>query len=165
MKTNLEQWFTITTPSFGRSMMWQRWSLRDRYGGDVVETVVWSHSVWSNGNFSYSTWQSSDPSHSGQSGVKLDTKMKHVDIHRHWLRQEVQAGRIHVSWSPTSEMPADGFTKLLPRQKHKEFLRQLQLADIQPINQSEASSFNWVLRDRRYWIGCSQRPKMEDYPE
>jgi hypothetical protein len=39
-------------------------------------------------------------------------------------------------------MPADGFTKLLPRQKHKEFLRQLQLADIQPINQSEASSFN-----------------------
>jgi hypothetical protein len=29
--------------------------------------------------------------------LKLDTKLKHVDIRRHWLRQEVQTGRISAS--------------------------------------------------------------------
>jgi hypothetical protein len=27
-----------------------------------------------------------------QEGQKLDTKLRHIDIHQHWLRQEVQAG-------------------------------------------------------------------------
>jgi hypothetical protein len=61
---------------------------------------------------------------------KLDTKLRYVDIHQHWLRQEVQAGRIDIEWMPTAEMPADGFTKQLPRQKHEEFVRQLNLVDI-----------------------------------
>jgi Reverse transcriptase (RNA-dependent DNA polymerase) len=61
---------------------------------------------------------------------KLDTKLRHVDIHQHWLRQEVQAGRIEIEWMPTAEMPADGLTKQLPRQKHEEFVRQLNLVDI-----------------------------------
>ena len=65
--------------------------------------------------------------------LKLDTKLRHVDIHRHWLRQEVQAGRINVSWMPTAEMPADGFTKVLPRQKHDDFIKQLHLTDISVI--------------------------------
>jgi hypothetical protein len=72
--------------------------------------------------------------------LKLDTKLKHVDIHRHWLRQEVQAGRISVSWCPTAEMPADGFTKVLPRQKHEEFLRQLHLTDITHLTNQERSA-------------------------
>jgi hypothetical protein len=50
--------------------------------------------------------------------LKLDTKLKHVDIHRHWLRQEIQTNWISVSWCPTAEMSADGFTKMLSRQKH-----------------------------------------------
>jgi hypothetical protein len=29
--------------------------------------------------------------------LKLKTKLKHVDIHRHWLRQKVQTDRIHIS--------------------------------------------------------------------
>jgi hypothetical protein len=61
---------------------------------------------------------------------KLDTKLRHVNIHQHWLRQEVQAGRIDIEWMPTAEMPADGLTKQLPRQKHEEFVRQLNLVDI-----------------------------------
>jgi hypothetical protein len=75
--------------------------------------------------------------------LKLDIKLKHVDIHRHWLRQEMQADRIHVSWILTSEMSADGFIKILSRQKHEEFIRQLNLVDISfvLINQkSEKSS-------------------------
>jgi antitoxin component of MazEF toxin-antitoxin module len=61
---------------------------------------------------------------------KLATKLRHIDIHQHWLRQEVQAGRIQVNWLPTNEMPADGLTKALPRQRHEQFIKQLNLIDI-----------------------------------
>jgi hypothetical protein len=61
---------------------------------------------------------------------QLRTKLRHIDIHQHWLRQEVQAGRITVKWVKTTEMVADGLTKLLPRLKHAEFVRMLGLEDI-----------------------------------
>ena len=60
----------------------------------------------------------------------LTTKLRHVDIHQHWLRQEVQASRIQIDWVPTHQMPADGLTKPLSRQRHEEFIRQLGLVDI-----------------------------------
>jgi hypothetical protein len=50
-----------------------------------------------------------------------------------WLCQEVEAGRITVEWKPTAEMPADDFTKLLPCQKHENFVRQLGMKDIQHL--------------------------------
>lgn len=62
--------------------------------------------------------------------MKFATKLRHVDIHRHWLRQEVQAKRLRITWVPTAEMPADGLTKALPRQKHEVFIKQLGLVDI-----------------------------------
>jgi hypothetical protein len=61
---------------------------------------------------------------------KLLTRLRHVDVHQHWLRQEVAAGRISVQWKPTNLMPADGLTKILVRQKHAEFVQQLGLQDI-----------------------------------
>jgi hypothetical protein len=62
--------------------------------------------------------------------VKLETRLRHVDIHQHWLRQEVENGTISIKWLPTAQMPADGLTKALPAQKHANFLRQLNLVDI-----------------------------------
>jgi hypothetical protein len=61
---------------------------------------------------------------------KLHTKVKHVDIHQLWIRQEVTASRINVKWVPTDRMPADGLTRILPKQKFTEFIRQLGLVDI-----------------------------------
>ena len=61
---------------------------------------------------------------------RLHTKVKHVDIHQLWIRQEVLAGRISVQWKPTTEMPADGLTKALGRQRFEGFIRQLNLVDI-----------------------------------
>jgi hypothetical protein len=61
---------------------------------------------------------------------KLQTALKHVDIHQSWLRQEVQNQRINVEWVPTKDMVADGFTKLLAPPQHAEFIRQLNLVDI-----------------------------------
>lgn len=61
---------------------------------------------------------------------RLVTKLRHVDIHSCWLRQEVQAGRLQVEWVPTTEMVADGFTKPLPPQKHTHFINLLGMVDI-----------------------------------
>ncbi|HEY9845965.1 MAG TPA: Ty1/Copia family ribonuclease HI, partial [Candidatus Caenarcaniphilales bacterium] len=61
---------------------------------------------------------------------RLQTKLRHVDIHNHWLRQEVSAGKIKVEYVPSKEMIADGLTKVLPVNKWKGFLDQLGLVEI-----------------------------------
>ncbi|KAG7000958.1 Retrovirus-related Pol polyprotein from transposon TNT [Fusarium oxysporum f. sp. conglutinans] len=61
----------------------------------------------------------------------LKTKLRHVDIHNHWLRQEVQGGRIQVKYTKSTDMIADGLTKALPAGKWNRFLYQLGLEDIQ----------------------------------
>ncbi|EKG09075.1 Reverse transcriptase RNA-dependent DNA polymerase, partial [Macrophomina phaseolina MS6] len=61
---------------------------------------------------------------------KLTTKLRHVDIHHHWLRQEALAGNIHFRWTPTADMIADGLTKALPKQKHQAFVNQLGLTPL-----------------------------------
>jgi hypothetical protein len=48
----------------------------------------------------------------------LVTKLKHVDIRQHWLREQVADNHLIIVWMPTNHMPADGLTKPLPRQKH-----------------------------------------------
>jgi hypothetical protein len=60
------------------------------------------------------------------------TKLRHIDVHQLWLRQEVLAGRIHLNWVPTADMPADGLTKALTRQKHEAFVQQLGLVHLLP---------------------------------
>jgi hypothetical protein len=65
--------------------------------------------------------------------IKLATKLKHVDIHQHWLRQEVQEGMLNIEWIPTADMPADGLTKALLTQKHHTFINQLGLVDIKDL--------------------------------
>lgn len=64
---------------------------------------------------------------------KLVTKLKHIDVHSHWLRQEVEHCNLDIKWIATYEMPADGFTKALPQQKHKEFIKHLNLVDIKHL--------------------------------
>jgi hypothetical protein len=61
---------------------------------------------------------------------QLQTKLKHIDIHQLWLRQAVKTGKVSVQWTSTAHMPADGFAKVLPKQKHIEFTCQLGLEDI-----------------------------------
>ena len=65
---------------------------------------------------------------------KLATKLKHIDIHQCWLRQEVQSGNIEVKWIETTKMIADGFTKALPAQKHRVFVEQMNLVDVNVEN-------------------------------
>lgn len=64
---------------------------------------------------------------------RLNTKMRHVDTHQMWLRQETEAGQLQVTWMATNQMPADGLTKSLTSQKHATFIKQLGLVEIRRL--------------------------------
>ncbi len=51
----------------------------------------------------------------------LRTKLRHVNMHNHWLRQEVLNKTLKVEYVPTTDMIADGLTKALPREKWTTF--------------------------------------------
>ncbi|KAL1953269.1 hypothetical protein VTO42DRAFT_3331 [Malbranchea cinnamomea] len=55
----------------------------------------------------------------------ISTKLRHIDVHQHWLCERVQKGEILVRWVGTNKMLADGLTKLLSRQKHERFVKLL----------------------------------------
>ncbi|KAI8669967.1 hypothetical protein NCS56_00800300 [Fusarium sp. Ph1] len=59
--------------------------------------------------------------------TRLATRLRHVDIHHMWLRQEVEKKSFTVTYLPTARMPADGLTKALPRQKFERFRAQLNM--------------------------------------
>lgn len=59
--------------------------------------------------------------------MTLKTRLRHVDIHNHWLRQEVENGTINVVHTPTKDLVADGLTKSLARQPFEDFIKQLNL--------------------------------------
>jgi hypothetical protein len=61
---------------------------------------------------------------------QLQTKLRHVDIHGHWARQEVQDGVITVKWVETASMIAGGLTKPLTREKHADFMTKVNLIPI-----------------------------------
>ena len=66
----------------------------------------------------------------------LNTKLRHVDIHNHWLRQEAQNGRITVKHTRSAEMIADGLTKALGKEQHRAVIQQLGLEDISDMQQN-----------------------------
>jgi hypothetical protein len=70
-----------------------------------------------------------------ESTPKLSTKLRHVDIHHHWLRQEIQEHRIKVQWTASAKIVADGLTKALPRQRHKLFIKQLNLVEVKEVKE------------------------------
>ena len=63
-------------------------------------------------------------------GAAMHTKLRHVDINRCWMKQEVSAGRVYVDWVPTAAMPADGLTKPLTKQKQGHFRELVGMRDV-----------------------------------
>lgn len=45
--------------------------------------------------------------------MKLETKLRYVDIYLHWPSQKVQCGSIHIRQMETKEMIANSLTKVL----------------------------------------------------
>ena len=52
---------------------------------------------------------------------------KHIDIKFHFLHEKVLHDVIALEYKPAEEIVADGFTKMLPRDKHTKFLMTLNL--------------------------------------
>jgi hypothetical protein len=61
---------------------------------------------------------------------RFTTKLRHIDIHSHWLRQEIRAGNITMQRIESARTLADGFTKPLPIQRHKDFVNLLGLTPL-----------------------------------
>jgi hypothetical protein len=61
---------------------------------------------------------------------QLQTKLRHVDIHNHWLRQEATQKTIRVVYVPSADMIADGLTKPLSTGNWNRFLDQIGLVDV-----------------------------------
>lgn len=55
------------------------------------------------------------------------TRTKHIDIQHHYIRNEVAAKRIELTYVPTAEMIADGLTKPLTHTKFHTFVEQMQM--------------------------------------
>jgi hypothetical protein len=64
-------------------------------------------------------------------GPSFYTKLRHIDIANHRLHQEISKGTIKLAWARTNDMPADGLTKALPRQKHEAFIKLIGRVDIE----------------------------------
>lgn len=61
--------------------------------------------------------------------IKLQTKLRHVNIHLHWLRQKVQYKTINICWISTKEIIADSLTKALLSIKHAAFVEITEIKD------------------------------------
>ncbi|KJZ69618.1 hypothetical protein HIM_10981 [Hirsutella minnesotensis 3608] len=86
---------------------------------------------------------------------RLRTALRHVDIHSCWARQAYQDGLFRIEYTPTSEMLADGLTKLLPGQKLKHFVQQLGLVDIRSLIKAFNSASSQSLPLLLFQLGIS----------
>lgn len=57
------------------------------------------------------------------------TKVKHIDIREHYIREHVEEGDIRVDYIPSEENVADLLTKLLGRSTHWKFCVAMRLCD------------------------------------
>jgi hypothetical protein len=57
-------------------------------------------------------------------------RTKHIRVHEHYIRQEIEAGHIEVSYVPTTDQTADGFTKPLPKPGFESFRKQLEMEEV-----------------------------------
>ena len=57
-------------------------------------------------------------------------KLRHVNIHRYWLRQEVQKRTVNIQWTSITNVLVDDLTKALSSQRHKKFVKLITLQAI-----------------------------------
>jgi len=92
---------------------------------------------------------------------ELRSKLKHVDIHNCWLRQVHLEGKVVIQWVPTTEMPADGFTKPLPAEKHSHFVKQLGLVDVSSKIDPDYSTEEYQTQDDETQISSELSEDMD----
>jgi hypothetical protein len=64
-------------------------------------------------------WCDSQPAIAVSKNPKHHSRMKHIDVMYHWLREKVEKRLLQLQFVPTDEMVADVLTKSLVRVKHE----------------------------------------------
>jgi hypothetical protein len=62
--------------------------------------------------------------------LKIETKLRHVDIAQCWLKQSVQSYYFSMNYLFIAKMITNKLTKILSLQKHREFINQLKFVDV-----------------------------------
>jgi hypothetical protein len=65
--------------------------------------------------------------------LKIETKLRHVDIAQYWLRQSIQSDYLLMNYLFIAKMITNELTKILSSQKHREFINQLRLVDVKHL--------------------------------
>nr|GEW02307.1 retrovirus-related Pol polyprotein from transposon TNT 1-94 [Tanacetum cinerariifolium] len=73
-------------------------------------------------------------------GDKLHSRSKHIDIHHHFIREQVKRGVVKLYFVTTDYQLADIFTKALPRQWFEFILSRLVISDCNPVFKFEEST-------------------------
>ena len=63
-------------------------------------------------------------------GAFFNIKLCHVDIHRYWLHQKIQNRTINIKWTLNINILADELIKILPSQRHKEFVKLINFKNV-----------------------------------
>ncbi len=61
--------------------------------------------------------------------LKIETKLRHVDIAQCWLKQSIQNDYFSMNYLFIAKMTTNELTKILSSQKHRKFINQLRLVD------------------------------------
>lgn len=77
----------------------------------------------------------------------LNTKLRHVDIHNHWLREKIERREILVDYVPTKKQVADGLTKALADQDFQRFREQIGVVDIAGLLQQREGTMPEIKDD------------------
>ena len=74
----------------------------------------------------------------------LNTKLRHVEMHNHWLREKVERQEVRVEYVPTREQVADGLTKALADQDVKRFRELIGVVDISSLLQQREATLRKI---------------------
>ena len=66
-------------------------------------------------------WCNSQPTITVLKNPEHHTRMKHIDVMYHWLREKVDRRKLKLEFVPTGEMVADVLPKSLVQVKHEKF--------------------------------------------
>jgi hypothetical protein len=61
--------------------------------------------------------------------LKVETKLRHVDIAQCWLKQSIQSDYFSMNYLFIAKMITNELTKILSSQKHREFINHLRFVD------------------------------------
>ena len=98
---------------------------------DAAREIIWLQNLYN--EIGHSQNEATELFGDNQSAIAIVTNLqyhkrsKHFEIKNHYLRQQIRAEKIRLSYCPTDKMTADILTKALPRARHEQHCQALGL--------------------------------------